>query len=744
MGVYDGDQTVVHSDQAERNTVEDIPRRLVDLESESISVSFAHTGCVGPGSGPGVLSESSKVGVNSFAKVCLPWNGVRHRLLDGSSYAGENSETSRSYLGCVEQTAGVCEGACLDSRSDGIDGDVGSLRKSVQEAFSGCSQVSLGSGLSGLRQECPHSGMAQSHDASVAGFGLDLSGGSHCAAPSGLRPLYRCVYGRMGSSHRWSHGLGSVASVAAPLAYQSPGIGGSSPQSVRLSPTGGGQACQVAYRQHHCGCLCQQTGRSSVFFPVRQSLRDSDLVPLAPDHSLREISPGQAQCTGGLAQQVLSGAAHGVDHHTQGSLAPVGSGGKAYDRSVCNQVLQEASDFCVPLSGHGGLAKQCNGVLVGRPSGLRVPPLSSAQQSGAESRAGTSRSSAGSPHVAFTALVSRSAASGQRSSDSSKPGAGRARSAKNRHSAQHPAGPLPTCLEVVRTELRKSGASDLTLDLVHKAHRSSTSSVYASHWSAWAKWCRESGVNALAPRSLQVANHLSFLSAQGSTASSLRVRRSVISATLRQIGGSINVNGVIASVIKGAALQEVKRRTPLPAWDLFLVLDFLCSSAFEPLQAASLLNLTRKTLFLLLLATARRGSEIHALSGLPEDIAFERDGLVSLHFRPGFLAKNQKPGQAPPVIQVSPLATILAPGDPDLPNCPVRALRSYLSRTQLIRAKSQKLMFISLNTKRDKDISKLTLTRWVATLIRQAYEWWLAQEWGGGALSPSSGLGSGP
>ena len=51
-----------------------------------------------------------------------------------------------------------------------------------------------------------------------------------------------------------------------------------------------------------------------------------------------------------------------------------------------------------------------------------------------------------------------------------------------------------------------------------------------------------------------------------------------------------------------------------PAWDLSKVLQYLVTSAFEPLSQASFRALTLKTLFLLALATAKRVGELQALS----------------------------------------------------------------------------------------------------------------------------------
>ena len=113
---------------------------------------------------------------------------------------------------------------------------------------------------------------------------------------------------------------------------------------------------------------------------------------------------------------------------------------------------------------------------------------------------------------------------------------------------------------------------------------------------------------------------------------------------------------------------------------------------------------------------------MHALSGLSSDVAFEPDGSVSLRFLPEFLAKNQSPGVPSPVILIKPLTSILCPDDEDRLLCPVRALRLYRRRSNPLRAVSQRRLFISLNPDYDRDISKVTLARWLTGVIQRAYE----------------------
>lgn len=69
--------------------------------------------------------------------------------------------------------------------------------------------------------------------------------------------------------------------------------------------------------------------------------------------------------------------------------------------------------------------------------------------------------------------------------------------------------------------------------------------------------------------------------------------------------------------------------------------------------------LTLKTVFLVALASGRRASEVNALSGLSEDVAYERDGTLVLKFLPEFRAKNQADADSSPVIRIPPLTSIL-------------------------------------------------------------------------------------
>ena len=103
-------------------------------------------------------------------------------------------------------------------------------------------------------------------------------------------------------------------------------------------------------------------------------------------------------------------------------------------------------------------------------------------------------------------------------------------------------------------------------------------------------------------------------------------------------------------------------------------------------------------------------------------VAYERDNTVSLSFLPEFLAKNQRSDQASPNVQIRPLTHLLDRGEPDIVNCPVRALKMYRKRTKHIRSPKQRQLFISFNPAHSKDIQATSLSRWIKLLIIEAYK----------------------
>ena len=152
-------------------------------------------------------------------------------------------------------------------------------------------------------------------------------------------------------------------------------------------------------------------------------------------------------------------------------------------------------------------------------------------------------------------------------------------------------------------------------------------------------------------------------------------------------------------------------------WNLARVLTWLNSKNIEPLDSASVSDLTLKTCFLTSLASACRISEVHALSMEPNYQQFRDNGSVLLLIHPAFISNNRLPSVGTQSVQV-----LLLPVDGDsneMLHDPVLALTIYLRRTKPWRDGRTRLF---LPTKqRMRDISPQTISSWLKKVIKGAY-----------------------
>ncbi len=99
---------------------------------------------------------------------------------------------------------------------------------------------------------------------------------------------------------------------------------------------------------------------------------------------------------------------------------------------------------------------------------------------------------------------------------------------------------------------------------------------------------------------------------------------------------------LISRFLRGAQRLTVRSTGPaVPPWDLDVVLGALQSPPFELLGGADLRWLSIKTAFLLAVTSARRVSELHALSVHDDCCRFSLDGSsVVLRPNPAFLSMS--------------------------------------------------------------------------------------------------------
>ena len=271
------------------------------------------------------------------------------------------------------------------------------------------------------------------------------------------------------------------------------------------------------------------------------------------------------------------------------------------------------------------------------------------------------------------------------------------------------------CLQIIRRALKAKGFSSPAVVRIVGSRRKSTLTVYDKKWSRLASWCAKNNLHPLRLSSPELANFFIELFEEDKLQPiTIKGYRAAISRVYKLTGASWSpgTDMFLSELMKNFSLERPTTSRLLPKWSLEIVLDFLNSDEFEPLQQANLLRISQKAAFLLTLATAGRISEIHALSAAADFLTFNQDGSVTLLTNANFIAKNRLPDNAPRPITVLPCAEML--------NCPVRALNCYLDATHEKRDPSLALW---VNPSTMKKATKNLISSWIRITIKEAYEW---------------------
>ena len=239
---------------------------------------------------------------------------------------------------------------------------------------------------------------------------------------------------------------------------------------------------------------------------------------------------------------------------------------------------------------------------------------------------------------------------------------------------------------------RLSGFSRCVARRLGQARRQSSVANYQSKWLTYCHWCMDKGNSVSQPSVSKVADYLAWLwEDQGLSLSSVKAHRSMLSSVFQFKLPALGEDRVLQDLLRSFAIERPHRPQAPPSWDLDAMLWHLMSSAFEPLESVFLRALTKKTLFLVSLVTAKRVSEIQALSKTVAAIGI--DLVVS--FLPHFIAKTEHVDAPVPrsfrVLLLREFAGHLEEGSR---LCPVRALNIYLRRTSSVVVRASSL-FVS-------------------------------------------------
>ena len=131
----------------------------------------------------------------------------------------------------------------------------------------------------------------------------------------------------------------------------------------------------------------------------------------------------------------------------------------------------------------------------------------------------------------------------------------------------------------------------------------------------------------------------------------------------------ISTSPILKDLIRSFEISAPRPLFPPPPWDLDKVLQYLSGPPFEPLARASFLDKTKKALFLLAMATAKRVSELQALSF---SVSVQGEDLV-LYYDPFFRAKTESAANPLPHSVIVPSLSDFAGDLPERVQCPVKS-----------------------------------------------------------------------
>ena len=268
------------------------------------------------------------------------------------------------------------------------------------------------------------------------------------------------------------------------------------------------------------------------------------------------------------------------------------------------------------------------------------------------------------------------------------------------------------CMATLKRFAIQAGFSPAVGGQLIFSRRLSTRLNYQARWGTYRKWCKDFHHRSSSPSIAKIADFLTYMfKIKGAALSTIKGYRAMLAAVFKFPLPEISSSLVLKDLVRSFEISAPRPFFPPPPWDLDKVLEFLSGPPFEPLARASFLDKTKKALFLLAMATAKRVSELQALSF---SVSFQGEDLV-LYYDPFFRAKTESVINPLPRSVIVPSLSDFAGDLPERLHCPVRAVK-YLRKAARSASFIPPRLFVSpKNPKRS--VSKNTMSFYLRQLI---------------------------
>ena len=668
--------------------------------------------------------EQRKIGFSPLSETYLPGDGNKYRTGKGISGPQEGRKTSTDSSTIQGSRTSVSLGVASPDRSPSVVREISSLGTNAFEITTIPSKETLVSGDECKVDNGTYFRRSYSRPDMVDRPGKLIS--RDPVSPSSTRcpTFYGRLDSRLGCTFIRPTGIRPLGSIGNKSSYQFIGTQSGEIRPSIISGTLSKQENISHVRQFNSGCSYKEPGGDKVMVDVSEDTRSSKMVLGTEHNSNITLYSGQEKCISGPAQQKESSTSSRVvptPRNLHENLEDLGVSSCGF---VCHKIKSQTSSLLLTGSGPISLGSRLHDDTMGQIVRLCVPSTSTSTKSNFKiNTVQEHQISINSPSLAPTALVCRDIIPVNRPSQEAANVENSLETTTHQQISSNSRDIPISRVDVIERGIRARGFSQKAASCMARPNRKSTLALYQAKWAQFCSWCRQRKTDPLSSTIPIIADFFLFLREDKNlSCTAIKGYRSALAQVFIHRGLDISSSPEISMLFRNFEQSIPPRTISQPKWDLNIVLQSLTRPPFEPINSISLRNLTLKTVFLLALATAKRVSEIHGLSYL---VAWSADySSATLEFTPDFVAKTQVPGDpstAYKPITIPALSNMLGQDELDNLLCPLRALKTYLSKTAAARPKCLRLFVSSVATFKHKSVTKNTISFWIRTVIKNAY-----------------------
>ena len=719
--IHNGDAVCSQICTKTRHDATCLPRRLVTQKSVTRSLARSTKKVTRPSRQVRDSSQLFKISSNSQTNFCLPRSKVRPSK--SVSFSDSRSSVKGQSLDRVLPHSDRCasKSPVVISRSTQSSRRPSSTRKAECQTSTVVSKMLLPSSCGSFIQEDPSEGSFLQMSPILEESGVSISRKPSTSTSGGSVCVHRCQSDRLGCSAEQSVSCRSLESTRLRTSFQHSGNDGHDKRSSKFPKSCKSQGCNVSLRQPYGGFSCAETRRHSLLDSVYQNSPTVSVSRKIRSNTQSSMDAWKGSHRSRLSKQTTPGNGSGmVASGCSFSQAAV-SVSRDENRSLCNLCQSETSSICKSQSRAKGHGSGCVFYLLGRFDSLCLPSNKAITSSSTQDPVRSRLHSTDSPSLARPSMVSNNSQSTNRLSEEASLPPETSVSEERENVPFQPSDATPSRLAIIKRSLQEKGFSEKVSARAALANRESTRSIYDSRFSKFAEWC-ESRERPLAEVTIQeIADFLLELFEKGLLINTIKGYRSAISSAMGLFeGATVGSHPDISKLISGFEVQRPVTRSYFPCWDLNVVLKALMKAPFEPPSFDTVQDrkfTTWKTVFLVSLASAKRASEIHAISRSKRDLIFLKDG-VQLRAIPGFLGKTQSASCDAKPYTIADHQQFVGRDTVDRLLCPKRMLKYYLQFTGGFKVKSR--MFLKCSG--EGEVKKATVSSWLKSVISYAYE----------------------